>query len=396
MKTLSFKHTLSACFIAYMVQATVCNFAPLLFVGWSNEFDIDIPKLTTIITVTFLVQIIIDLASAKFAEQIGYKKCLVVSHLCSAAGYILLGTLPYLVNNAYLGIIISIILYSIGSGLLEVLISPVVESCPTDNKAGAMSLLHSFYCWGTVFVIGVSTLYFIFFGRDNWKYLSFFWAIFALLNGIFFCFVPIKEPKLEVKEKSDKTIFKNKFFLFALLLMICSGASEIAMSQWASAFAETALKVSKTVGDIAGPMAFAILMGIGRIVFSKLSSKINIERYLVTSAIICIVSYLIACLSNNAILSLMGCALCGFSVSAMWPGTISLTSKTTKSTSTLMYALLAVSGDIGCTTGPTVIGWVTNSLNNNLKQGLLFGTAFPILFIIALALAKKSKIQHKQ
>lgn len=391
MKNLSYKHTIFACFIAYMVQATVCNFAPLLFVGWNKEFYIDIPRLTTIITITFLVQIFVDLASAKFAERIGYKKCLVISHIFSALGYLLLGTLPYIMSNVFLGIVVSIVLYSIGSGILEVIISPVVESCPTNNKAGAMSLLHSFYCWGTVFVIGVSTLYFVIFGRESWRYLSFFWALFALANGIFFYFVPIIEPKKMKKEQSDKAIFKNKFFYFAILLMICSGASELAMSQWASAFAETALKVSKTVGDIAGPMAFAVFMGSGRVIFGRLSAKVNVKKYLGVSAVLCIASFLIACLSSNAIISLLGCALSGFAVSAMWPGTISMTARTTNCTSTVMFAFLAVSGDIGCTIGPTAIGWLTNAFGNNLKQGLLFSIVFPALFLLVVIFSRKEK-----
>lgn len=396
MKKLNYKHTISACFIAYMVQAIVCNFAPLLFVGWEREFNISIPQLTTIVTITFLTQIVVDLISAKFAEQIGYKVCLVISHACSSIGFLLLGFLPYVMKNAYVGILISVVLYSIGSGLLEVLISPVVESCPTDNKASAMSLLHSFYCWGTVFVIGASTLYFVLFGRENWIYLAFAWAIFSFANGVFFCFVPIIEPKEEKSEKSEKSIFKIKFFYVAILLMICSGAAELAMSQWASTFAETGLNVSKTVGDLAGPMAFAVLMGLGRVLFSRLSLKVPIQKYLLASAILCIVSYLLACLSPIPVLSLIGCAFCGFSVSAMWPGTISLTTKITASTSTLMFALLAVSGDIGCTMGPTIIGWITNALGADLKKGLIFSIAFPALIIILLLINKKLIQQHEE
>lgn len=390
MKKFSYKHTLIACFIAYMVQAIVCNFAPLLFVSWSREFNINIVQLTTIVTVTFFTQIVVDLASAKFAEQIGYKKCLVASHICSCLGFLLLGILPYVMKNTFAGIMISIVFYSVGSGLLEVLISPVVESCPTDNKAGAMSLLHSFYCWGTVFVIAVSTLFFVTVGREYWKYLSFIWALFAFLNGLFFVFVPIVEPKETEKKQRDSSIFKNKFFYIAIVIMICSGSAELAMSQWASSFAETGLGVSKTVGDLAGPLAFAVLMGIGRVVFSKLSSRISIEKYLAFSSILCIASYLLACLSPIPALSLVGCAVCGFSVSAMWPGTISLTTRCTASTSTLMFGLLAVSGDIGCTMGPTLIGWLTNALGQDLKKGLAFSIVFPIIILVMLVLCRKS------
>lgn len=396
MKRLNYKHTLRACFIAYMVQAIVCNFAPLLFVGWNNEFNIGFPQLTTIITLTFFTQMVVDLASAKFAEQIGYKRCLIISHLCSSLGFLLLGILPYIMKNAYAGIVISVMLYSVGSGLLEVLISPVVESCPTDNKAAVMSLLHSYYCWGTVVVIGFSTLYFVLFGRESWKYLSFIWAIFSILNGIYFLFVPVIEPKEEKKSKQEKTVFKNRFFYAAILLMICSGAAELAMSQWASTFAETGLNVSKAVGDLAGPMAFAVLMGAGRVLFSRMSTRVSIENYLAFSAVLCVASYLLACLSPSPVLSLIGCAVCGFSVSAMWPGTISLTTKITKSTSTVMFAFLALSGDIGCTIGPTAIGWITNALGADLKRGLVFSIIFPIIILVVLISIKNSRFTSKQ
>lgn len=391
MKKLTYKHTLVACFIAYMVQAIVCNFAPLLFVSWNMEFNISLVELTSVVTVTFFTQIVVDLASARFAEQIGYKVCLVISHLCSTLGFVLLSFLPYVLPNPFVGIMISVVLYSIGSGLLEVLISPVVESCPTDNKAGAMSLLHSFYCWGTVFVIGVSSLFFVVAGRDNWRFLSIAWAAFSLVNGMFFCLVPIKEPKEHKKEQPSTAIFKNRFFYFAIVLMICAGSAELAMSQWASTFAETGLHVSKTVGDLAGPLAFAVLMGIGRVAFGRISVKYSIENYLKFSAILCICSYLLACLSPIPALSLVGCAVCGFSVSAMWPGTISLSTKITKSTSTLMFAMLAVSGDIGCTVGPTLIGWITNSLGHDLKKGLAFSIVFPIIILLVLIFNKDTK-----
>lgn len=391
MKNFNYKHTISACFIAYMVQAIVCNFAPLLFVSWEQEFNISIVQLTSIVTITFFTQIVVDLLSAKFADKIGYKNCLVISHLCSCAGFLLLGTLPYIMKNTYAGIMISIILYSIGSGLLEVLISPVVEACPTDNKAGAMSLLHSFYCWGTVAVIAVSTLFFVVFGRESWRYLSFIWAVFALLNGIFFSLVPIPKSEDEAKENSTSP-FKNKFFYIAVLIMICAGASELSMSQWASTFAETGLGVSKTVGDLAGSMAFAVLMGTGRIIFSKLSEKIKIQPYLIASAVLCIISYLMAGVSDNPILSLIGCALCGLSVSAMWPGTISLSTKQMTGASTAMFAFLALSGDIGCTAGPTITGFITNSLGGDLKKSLIFSIVFPIIIIISiLSIQKREK-----
>ncbi len=389
MKSLNYKHTITACFIAYVVQAIVCNFAPLLFVSWEQEFNISIAQLTVVVTLTFFTQIAVDLLSAKYAERVGYKRSLIISHLCACTGFMLLGILPYVMKNAFAGIIISVIIYSVGSGILEVLISPVVEACPTDNKAGAMSLLHSFYCWGAVAVIVFSTLFFSLFGRENWRYLAFIWAVFSLANGVFFLFVPVAEPK-EDKETKVSSPFKEKFFYAAILLMICAGAAEQAMSQWASAFAETGLGVSKAVGDLAGPAAFAVLMGSGRVLFSKLSSKIKIEKYLFASALLCIVSYLLASFSQNPIIALIGCALCGFSVSAMWPGTISLSTKR-MANSTVLFAFLALAGDVGCTGGPTLIGIVTDALGGSIKQGLIFAIIFPVLIIVTISLSSFRK-----
>lgn len=384
MKKFDYKNTISACFIAYTVQAIVCNFAPLLFVGWSKEFNISIPQLTSIITLTFFTQIVVDLIAARYADKAGYKLCLVIAHIASGAGFIMLGTLPYLFKNSYALIVVSVIIYSVGSGLLEVLISPVVESCPTKNKAGAMSLLHSFYCWGTVGVIAVSTLFFAIFGRDNWRYLSFIWAVFSLLNGIYFIFVPVSEIKSKDHSRKKEPLFKNKLFIISIIIMICAGASELAMSQWASTFAELGLNVSKAVGDLAGPMAFAVLMGFGRILFSKLSNKIAIEKYITASAVLCIASYLSASLFKNPIMSLMGCAVCGFAVSAMWPATISLTTKSIPNATTAMFAFLAVAGDVGCTAGPSLIGYITNALGGELKKGLIFACIFPVIIICCL------------
>lgn len=394
MKNSKYKSTIYACFIGYIVQSIVCNFAPLLFVGWSGEFGISMAELTSIVTVTFFTQIAVDLIAAKYAEKIGYKKCLVLAHFCSGAGFILLGTLPYIFENAYISILISVIIYSVGSGLLEVLVSPVVESCPSENKAATMSLLHSFFCWGTVLVIALSTVFFVIFSRENWRFLSFVWAAVALLNGLNFIFVPVIEPK-EEHSKNQKSLFSRKFFFVAALLMICSGAAELSMSQWASTFAETALNVSKTVGDLAGPMAFAVLMGLGRIIFSRLSSRIKIEHYLLASAVLCTVSYLMVGLSKNPYISLAGCGLCGLSVSAMWPGTISLSTMRISGCSTAMFGILALAGDTGCTAGPTLIGILSRLLGGDLKTGLLFGMIFPLIIIFSLVFTiKKSAAKY--
>lgn len=389
MKMLSYKHTLFSCYIGYIVQATVCNFAPLLYVTLSNEFNISLSKITFLVTVTFFVQIAVDFLSARYVDKLGYKKSLLLAHMLAALGFVLMGILPDLIAP-YTGLFISVVLYSAGSGLLEVLISPVVEACPTTNKKGMMSLLHSFYCWGSVLVILLSTAFFAAFGRENWRILAVLWAVLPVANGIYLLFVPVNPPVSAEEKVPVRTFAKNKVFLLLILLMAASGASELAMSQWASTFAETGLHVSKTVGDLAGPCLFAVLMGTARVVYSLISEKVNLIKYMTVCAVLCMVSYLMASLSGNAVVALMGCALCGFSVGVLWPGTISIAAKNMKQGGTALFALLALAGDLGCTVGPTAIGLISDGIGS-VKKGLCFAIAFPLLLIICLIPMRKIK-----
>lgn len=389
MKKLNFKHTIVSCFIGYIVQAIVCNFAPLLFVTFSNEFNISLSKITVLVTVTFVVQILVDLIAAKYVDKIGYRQSLVLAHVLSAAGFVMMGVLPDLFDP-FSALLLSVTVYSIGSGLLEVLISPVVESCPTKNKKGMMSLLHSFYCWGSVSVILLSTAFFAAFGRDNWRILSMLWAVLPVVNCVFLFFVPINHPVEEDEKIPVSEMAKNKFFFLLILLMVAAGASEQAMSQWASTFAETGLHVSKSVGDLAGPCMFAVLMGSARLLYSFISEKVNLVKYMSFCGVLCIAAYLMASLSSNAVVSLIGCGLCGFSVGVLWPGTISIAAKHLKNGGTALFALLALAGDLGCTVGPTAIGLISDNMGS-VKSGLVFGIIFPIVLIAGLFPLRKIK-----
>lgn len=368
--------TLRACFVAYVVQAIVNNFAPLLFVTFQNIYDIPLSQITMLVTINFIVQLLVDMASARFIDVIGYRASVVAAHVMAAAGLIMLAALPELLDP-FTGILIAVISYAIGGGIIEVLVSPIVEACPTEDKASAMSLLHSFYCWGAVGVVLLSTAYFAVVGTSGWRILTFLWAVIPIANGLVLCKSPIStpasddEPGMTVRE-----LCSRKMFWVLLAMMLCAGASELSVSQWASTFAEQGLGVSKAVGDLAGPMAFALLMGLSRALYAKIGSGWDLEVIMLISGCSCLVSYLIICLAPLPQLSLMGCALCGFSVGIMWPGSVSRASATFRRGGTAMFALLALAGDVGCSVGPTLVGMVSDTAGS-MKTGILVAVVFP-------------------
>lgn len=391
----NFKHTLYSSYAGYFVQAIINNFLPLLFLTFQNQFDFSYSKISALILVNFLVQLAVDFLSVYFIDKIGYRRCIVAAHFLAAAGLVLLGILPFAFKNAYIGVLTSIFIYALGSGLIEVIISPLVEACPTENKSGNMSLLHSFYCWGQMSVIALSTLFFSVFSISNWRILSCLWAIVPFLNGIYISLVPFPKMLEESGKLSVGKLFKNKTFLVCAVIMFCAGSCELGMSQWASAFAESGLGVSKSLGDLLGPCMFAVLMGTSRIVYAKLSTKIGLKTVMMCSAVLCVISYVLAALSPWAILSLVSCALCGLSVGVMWPGTFSLSAKEIPNGGTAMFALMALFGDLGCSIGPSAVGFAANIFSNELKYGLLCAAVFPLILIAALTRIKGSKKEVK-
>ena len=387
-----YKKTTYACFIGYIVQAIVNSFVPLLFVTFQKTYQIPLTKITLLITINFVIQLLIDLLSAGFIDKIGYRASVVIAHICAAAGLVLLTVLPELFADPFVGILMSVMIYAVGGGLLEVLVSPIIEACPTDNKEAAMSLLHSFYCWGHVAVVLISTCFFKIFGIENWKILACVWAIIPVVNGLIFTKAPIA-PLVEEGE-TGMTILdlcREKMFWILLLMMVCAGASEQAVSQWASTFAEKGLGVSKSIGDLAGPMAFAILMGSARAFYGKFGDKIDLDKFMVGSGLLCIGSYLLISLSPLPQLSLLGCAICGLSVGIMWPGSFSKASAVMRNGGTAMFALLALGGDLGCSGGPTLVGYVSSMFSEDLKKGILAAIVFPVLLIAGTVLSGKKR-----
>ena len=385
----NYQKTMYACFIGYIVQAVVNNFVPLLFVTFQNTYDIPLSKITFLITINFVIQLFVDMLSAGFIDKIGYRASVIIAHICAAVGLILLSFLPEIMPDPYIGILISVFFYAVGGGLIEVLISPIIEACPTDNKEKAMSLLHSFYCWGHMGVVLLSTLFFAVFGIANWRVLTVIWAVIPVANILLFATAPMYSLIEEGEEGlSLKDLFKNKVFWLMMLMMMCAGASEQSVSQWASTFAEKGLGVTKTVGDLAGPMAFAMLMGTSRLIYGKYGERFELDKFMSYSCILCMISYLCIVFVPSPVVGLIGCAVCGFSVGIMWPGTFSKASAAIKGGGTAMFAMLALAGDMGCSGGPTLVGLVSSAFGNNMKMGILFAIIFPVLLFIGVGLSR--------
>lgn len=387
-----YRKTITACFVGYIVQAIVNNFVPLLFLTFQRSYSIPLSQITLLVTFNFGVQLLVDLLSVGFVDKIGYRASMIIAHILSAAGLILLTILPEALPSPFAGILIAVMIYAIGGGLLEVLVSPVVEACPSDNKEKAMSMLHSFYCWGHVGVVLLSTLFFTVFGIHNWKVMAIVWALVPLYNAFMFTKVPMAELMEEGEEGLTlKDLLGMKLFWVLLMMMICAGASEQAVSQWASTFAEKGLGISKTAGDLAGPMAFAILMGTSRAFYGKFGDRIKLDRFMIYSSCLCILSYLGIALLPIPQLSLAACAICGLSVGIMWPGSFSKAAAALPKGGTAMFALLALGGDVGCSGGPTVVGMVSSLFEDNLKMGILAGIIFPVLLLTGVIICGKMK-----
>lgn len=381
----NYKITMYACFIGYIVQAVVNSFVPLLFVTFQTEYHIPLTQITLLITVNFVIQLVVDLLSAGFVDKIGYRASAIIAHACAGTGIFLLTILPELFSNPFYGILLAVMVYAIGGGLIEVLISPILEACPTDNKESAMSLLHSFYCWGCTGVVLLSTLFFALFGTSHWKILALIWVLLPAANLILFTKVPIYSLHEEGESgMSISELFRVKVFWLLMAMMLCAGASEQAVSQWASTFAEKGLHIQKTVGDLVGPMMFSVLMGLSRLIYGKYGEKLNLDRFMKGSCVLCVASYLCISLVPVPIVGLIGCAICGFSVGIMWPGTFSKASAAIKRGGTVLFAMLALAGDLGCSGGPTLVGFVSSAFSGNLRLGILTAIVFPVLLFAGL------------
>ena len=388
---MQYKSTIRACFAGYVVQAVVNNFVPLLFLTFQSQYGIPLSQVTLLITINFALQLAVDGVSVFFIDRIGYRAAAVIAHICAALGLVGLAFLPDLLPSPFAGLLLSVLLYALGGGLLEVIVSPIVESCPSDHKAQTMSILHSFYCWGSAGVIVISTLFLKVFGASSWKILAAIWALLPLAN----CFVFTKVPLAPLVAEGGTgmhigQLFRSRVFWVIMLMMLCAGASEQAVSQWASTFAEKGLGVSKAVGDLAGPTVFALLMATSRLLYGKFGAKIDLNKAMMASALLCVVSYLLIGLTNSPVLGLVGVGLCGLAVGIFWPGTFSRASASIRDGGTAMFALLALAGDLGCAGGPTLAGAIAGAFGDNLRLGILCAVAFPALMILGILLIRRT------
>ena len=386
----NYNHTIYACYIGYITQAIVNNFLPLLFLTFRKQFGLSLDRITLLTTINFGVQLCVDLLSAKFVDRIGYRKCMMAAHVLAALGLVGVAVFPFAFPDPYAGLLLAVVLYAVGGGILEVLVSPIVEACPTDNKEAVMSLLHSFYCWGAVGAIALSTLFFVLFGTQNWRILTCLWASVPLYNVNNFRTCPIEPIVKDGASMSISRLFQTKIFWLFVLLMVCSGASEASMAQWASAFAESSLGISKTAGDLLGPCGFAVFMGISRVLYSRLGEKVDLNRFMIFSGILCLCSYLLAAFASLPAMGLTGCMLCGFSVGIMWPGSISISSSKLPKGGTALFAFLALAGDLGAAAGPALVGNISQLLGGNIQVGIAAGLIFPALLVLTVLMLKRN------
>ena len=384
----NYKKTLIACYFGFVTQAIAANYAPLLFLTFKSAYGIGLETIALIPAIFYVTQLLVDYAATRYVDRIGYRVCVVASQLLAAVGLILMAILPDLLPMPFIGILIAVSLYAIGSGLVEVLVSPIVEACPFENKAGMMSLLHSFYCWGAVAVILGSTFFFSAFGIENWRALTLIWAALPLYNAVNFMTCPIERLVEDGKSLSANELMRKPLFWLLIMLMVCSGAAEASMAQWASAFTESALGVSKAVGDLAGPCLFAVCMGGARVLYGSISQKVNLTSAMLVSGVLCVGCYLTASLASSPLVGLLGCAFCGASVGVMWPGTLSISSQKCPTGGTAMFAFLALAGDLGAAVSPAVVGGVAQWVGGNLKVGLLAASVFPLALILVLFLLR--------
>jgi MFS family permease len=385
----NYNRTIFACFNGFITQAVINNYMPLLFVTFAATLGIDMARLAALVTVNFVTQLFVDILAGKYVDRIGYKPCIIAAHVFAVTGLLILGLFPSRVGDPYAAILIAVIFYALGGGLIEVMVSPIVEACPTRHKAKAMSMLHSFYCWGQLATVVISTLFLWVFGTQTWQILACLWAIVPLVGIVMFAHAPMPRivPEGTATMRLVDLLHKPMFYVF-FIMMLCAGAAEQGMSQWASAFAETGLGVTKVIGDLAGPAAFALMMGLSRTIYGTLGHKLNLTAFIAGSSLLCVCTYLLAALSPSPLLALIGCALTGFSVGIMWPGTFSLAAQAMPGGGTLMFAIFAVAGDLGCAGGPALVGMVAAANGDNLKTGLLFGTIFAVILLICVPVAK--------
>ena len=394
-----------ACEFGITTQSAVNNLAPILFVIFKDNFGISYTMIASLMLFNFLVQIATDFTAIKILGILDYRKSGILAQACAALGLIMLGVLPNIIP-IYPALFTSTLFMAFGGGLLEVMVSPIVDSLEKGQSSAKMNMLHSFFCWGQVAVVLTATAAIKLFGSNIWYIIPISWAIVPIISIFMFSVVPIPEIARAERRSGEKLPVKSKAFLFMCFLMVASGASEITMAEWASVFAQKGLGIDKFTGDILGPCLFAVLMGSGRLLFGVFGSRVRLKSALTYYSILCTICYIVAATAKNPYIALFFCALTGFSVSIMWPGVYSYSSSVIKQGKTAMFGILALCGDVGCSLG----SWLTGSMSDfsltfpkvlefavrcgisyeqmGLKIGIGCAAVFPLLMSIALISSK--------
>ena len=384
------RYTLFACYFGYITQAIINSLLPLLFVTLQHQFSLSVSQIGFMVSYNFIMQILVDLFAAKYADSIGYRRCMIWAHITAAVGIAGLGFFPFVLSDPYIGLLICVTISAVGGGLIEALVGPIVQALPLQRKESAIGILHSFYCWGHAGVVIFTTLFFQLAGTASWRLLCALWAVIPAANLIICGICPMYQLDEEGETLPFREIFKMKYFWLFVLMMLCAGAAEHAMVQWSSFFAEESLHITKAVGDLLGPCMFALLMGISRAVYGAFGDRLPLQKLLAITGLGCVGSYLLAVFSPIPILSLVGCGICGLTVGLMWPGSFNLCAKHCPGGGTAMFALLAVAGDLGCSAGPSTVSSVASVLGGNIKAGLLAATVFPLLLAMGVLTLKRS------
>ena len=399
MSQVSYKKTKIACYLGYVTQAISINLLPLLYLTFQNEFSVSLSQLGFLATLLFAVQMAVDLLATRFGKYVSYRWGSVAACALSALGLVLMCVLPKWMPHFYVGVMLATVILSIGGGLTEVLISPLVDAIPEEGKVGEMSLLHSFYCWGVVAVILFSTAFFALVGVSYWRWLVLLWSLVPAVTAVMFACIPIPPKTEEVhSHRSAPSVVRYGLFWVLMALMVFSGASEMAPAQWASFFAENNLGIPKAVGDLLGPCAFAVFQGLSRVVFSRMARRRDPRRILAWHAVGCLVAYAVIVLAPHPLLSLFGFCMCGWFVGPMWPGILSLCATRFPAGGTAMFAALALCGDVGCAAAPMMIGAVTDRLvtadwlsSSAMRGGFAVCMVFPALLVVGLWLLRKRR-----
>lgn len=406
-KAANWKSTIFACYRGNFTHAAINNLSPLFFIIYQEKFQLSYTLLATLILFNFCTQIVADLVCVKYVDRIGYRKAALFAQFMGVLGLVLLAVLPNVLPFPFVGLAVAAVVCALGGGTMEVILSPIVDSIPGDAKASAMSLLHSFYCWGQVVVVLATTVILRMIGSDLWYLIPLLWALIPLYNFFSFLKVPLQDTVTPEEKTPLRQLFTTKIFLIAMLIMVCAGASELAMCQWSSLFAEKALGVPKVMGDLLGPCLFAVFMGIGRVVYGIYGHRINLFKTLIFSSLFCVLCYLGTALFQIPALSLVSCSLCGLTVSLMWPGTISCSAAIFPKGGASMFGILAVMGDIGCSVGPAIMGAVSDGVKGaftvpgltpdqlGLRSGMLTGVIFPLILLFGVVALMRYAKKHR-